>query len=636
MVRRALLLVLIFSGAGASAGEAWLFLTDGKVGWGNLAANPVSVRYPDGTEATVAKAKIRGHRTRAQMSRAVDAMLSEMGQGLRVAQHAKRFQVFKCAAADRLIEHVKKGQAVHRLSALFALQYCWVPEARDAVVTALQAREPDVRKVALTLLTQKLKRKELAALSRKFAASSDLGVAASVFWLVTQTAPDLALARRLLRHRKYWPQMQQGLPFYHAPSLSAATRVMVTEGRLPSRNAAIVGLIHQNDNSQAARALVSRYLIHPTARLRELAAEYLTWHGNSEDVAALKAAGSSETDPYTRASVRTALAAINHRRLPCPELGVSARLDQPNVVDFQALSARYRKSRETLVGQRSPANLKAAWMTYVTAESHEPWWCYGTCELQDAFRRRCTERLALQALLFGIPHDPLNCDDPYKGKNTAPTAATFMPPVRQYLDPKRKSYGFHVSDKKETFANSVHVGDDVGWKEPHQTVVAIGDGIVRSVLCSHSWGYKVVIEHRLPSGDAVCSLYAHLSPFVHVKVGEVVRMGTKIGSIGRSNTWENGGYGAHLHFGIHSGPYTSPSKVGDRISFRSDGVRAWGKVVRVGDGRTTVRMEDSGNEKTFVNGPNWICGYIDPSVFKQARHGWLDPQRFFREQSKTR
>jgi hypothetical protein len=516
---------------------------------------------------------------------------------------------------------------------LFALQFCWVSDARETVISALRTRDADVRKVALTVLRQKLKREELAACVRKLAGDTDPGLAASVFWLVTQIAPDASLARKLLAHREHWGNLRQALPRYHACFLSPATRAMAAGGRLQDRRAALVALIHQNDNSGAARALVSRYLIHPAASLREMAAEYLSWHGGNEDLAALRAACVGETDAYARASIQAAMKAIDRRGSSLPEMKAPRPFQKAPSPDWDALASCYRRARELLRAERSSENLKKAWSAYAMAESHEPWWCYGTCRLEKRFRMRCVERLALQALLLRIPHAPLDNNDAFTGDNRAPVASAFMPPVRHYLDPKRKSYGFFVSDEGETFANSVHVGDDVGWRLPHGTIVAMGDGIVRSVLCTHSWGYKVVIEHKLSDGSHACSLYAHLSPFVHVKPGQVVRKGTKIGSIGRSNTWENGGYGAHLHFGIHSGSYIARARVGDRILLRTDRGRAWAKVTRANDRTASARIEGTETERTIEYDADWICGYIDPADFKAGRHGWIDPQRFLRERS---
>jgi murein DD-endopeptidase MepM/ murein hydrolase activator NlpD len=137
----------------------------------------------------------------------------------------------------------------------------------------------------------------------------------------------------------------------------------------------------------------------------------------------------------------------------------------------------------------------------------------------------------------------------------------------------------------------------------------------------------------MADGSFACSLYAHLSPFVHVKPGDRARKGQKIGSIGRSHTWENGGYRAHLHFGIHAGRYVPRYEVGRRIPLRRNGKDVHALVVRSDERRTTVWIEETGGEHSFRNDAHWICGYIDPARFRAGRHGWLDPQRFLQRRA---
>ena len=60
------------------------------------------------------------------------------------------------------------------------------------------------------------------------------------------------------------------------------------------------------------------------------------------------------------------------------------------------------------------------------------------------------------------------------------------------------------------------------------------------------WGNVVLIEHRLPSGQTVWSQYAHLRQRL-VSKGDVVRRGTRIGTIGKGDA---GRHPAHLHFEI--------------------------------------------------------------------------------------
>jgi murein DD-endopeptidase MepM/ murein hydrolase activator NlpD len=164
-----------------------------------------------------------------------------------------------------------------------------------------------------------------------------------------------------------------------------------------------------------------------------------------------------------------------------------------------------------------------------------------------------------------------------------------MPPVRDYFDPKRKSFGSLIAGNKGTFSGSYHVGDDVAWHRPQSTVVAIGDGEVKiASVGTPSWGGFVVIEHTGDKSGPFCSLYAHLGPLVCIRPGRKVRRGQKIASLGRPFTWTNGGYGTHLHFGIRKGPF---------------------------------------NRGGFT-------GYLPPAKFKSGASGWTDPQKFIRARLK--
>ncbi|MGC4015411.1 MAG: M23 family metallopeptidase [Luteolibacter sp.] len=102
----------------------------------------------------------------------------------------------------------------------------------------------------------------------------------------------------------------------------------------------------------------------------------------------------------------------------------------------------------------------------------------------------------------------------------------------------------------------IHFGEDWNGRNGGDTdlgdpVYACGDGVVTWAYNVHQgWGNVVIIRHayREPSNGQVkyCdSLYGHLNEIM-VKVGQQVKRGTQIGTIG-SNF---GMYPAHLHFEI--------------------------------------------------------------------------------------
>ena len=133
----------------------------------------------------------------------------------------------------------------------------------------------------------------------------------------------------------------------------------------------------------------------------------------------------------------------------------------------------------------------------------------------------------------------------------------------------RGNFGVLIDRAESPFAGSWHLAEDV-WLPAGTSVRSITAGVVRYSDFSPSWkdrtgrmhwnlGNVVVIEHPLdPPIDgltAVCSVYVHLGADRRVKVGDAVEKGQVIGSIGRDRSEENGLYPAHLHFGIHKGPY---------------------------------------------------------------------------------
>ncbi|PIW37383.1 MAG: hypothetical protein COW24_00400 [Candidatus Kerfeldbacteria bacterium CG15_BIG_FIL_POST_REV_8_21_14_020_45_12] len=101
-----------------------------------------------------------------------------------------------------------------------------------------------------------------------------------------------------------------------------------------------------------------------------------------------------------------------------------------------------------------------------------------------------------------------------------------------------------------------HMGTDAGFSLGEGgEVYAAATGVVQEVRERTSFGLVVLIEHTLPNGKNIVSLYGHLKPSDQpVSVGQTVSAGERIGSLGSSS--ENGGWATHLHFGIHRSEYT--------------------------------------------------------------------------------
>ncbi|HEY3323732.1 MAG TPA: peptidoglycan DD-metalloendopeptidase family protein [Planctomycetota bacterium] len=542
-----LLLAIILSCPLAGAGEVWLFLKDGSVGTGDPSKDPATVSVPGGTSVTATKDQISFQRTREQVDQAVVAMVQDLARGQNTELHTKRFAVMKCAATAKLLEFLKHAEARYRLSAMFALQYAWSPEALEPVAKGLQDADAGVRKAAYGALGRNVSEKKVLELIKPLADSEDVATAAMVFSAVDMREPDGSLKRirRLLHDSQSQSAVGLRISHYLAPALTADTLPLLESKDAQVRRAAMVGLIAQLVDAAAVRAKIRSVLADGDADLREIAAEYFTWLGQSDDAAAIQAALTREKDVYVRAALDAALRTISRRAQLWSEKPESA-----------ASLDRIRQ-----------------------ADALEPTFIYevGEHEQKERYRERAFQLQNVLGSLSGA----LRNSGVFAGQLQIPAAAEWIAPVREYFDPKRKSFGFHITKEYTSFVGSVHVGDDCGWRKELRSVVAVAPGVVRSARHCYSWGFIVVIEHVRPGGQPVCSLYAHLSPMLHVKPGDIVAGGQKIGSIGRAYTVDNGGYGAHLHFGLHNGAY--------------------------GDG-------------------SWVCGYISTESWAGNAAKWLDPQ----------
>ncbi|MDX1959644.1 MAG: M23 family metallopeptidase [Leptospiraceae bacterium] len=97
------------------------------------------------------------------------------------------------------------------------------------------------------------------------------------------------------------------------------------------------------------------------------------------------------------------------------------------------------------------------------------------------------------------------------------------------------------------FGKNDHLGEDWNRKNANDfgdPVYACSHGIVTySEDLMGGWGQVVIIIHVTPDGKFYESLYAHFHK-VYVKVGDKVKKGAKIGTIGDANKK----YSPHLHF----------------------------------------------------------------------------------------
>lgn len=133
------------------------------------------------------------------------------------------------------------------------------------------------------------------------------------------------------------------------------------------------------------------------------------------------------------------------------------------------------------------------------------------------------------------------------------TSSSLIYPTQQHIC--KIKYAPNAGSFANKHGPAYHVGFDGAWFFEGLPVHSISNGIIKQISHDLSWGNVVVVETCLPNSDTVTIIYGHLSRFIPVSIGDKVYLGQRIGQIGNSVSYENGGYWAHLHLGIVKGPY---------------------------------------------------------------------------------
>ena len=104
--------------------------------------------------------------------------------------------------------------------------------------------------------------------------------------------------------------------------------------------------------------------------------------------------------------------------------------------------------------------------------------------------------------------------------------------------------------------NSFHYGHDCGWFLEGSGIYAVADGVVRWIRSGGDWGGLLVTEHQDADGAKVSAVNGHCGMWMFVKGGEKVVKGQLLAQMGLSFSAENGGHGAHDHFGLYTGGFS--------------------------------------------------------------------------------
>ena len=137
-----------------------------------------------------------------------------------------------------------------------------------------------------------------------------------------------------------------------------------------------------------------------------------------------------------------------------------------------------------------------------------------------------------------------------------PWATTMVYPVGNPLDFQQPGPGDQAGFNIARGVNlgrrgDRHEGLDLGNHAQGSEVRAVAPGLV---VCTRrgwgsGWGNMVVLAHRLPGGDVLFSLFAHLLPgSIRVQEGQIVALGQPLGKVGRTGHTT----GPHLHLEFRS------------------------------------------------------------------------------------
>lgn len=552
----------------------------------------ISVVTADGKRQEIQRTEIDGLLQPIAAIRIVDDVMAKIGDPAHHDDVRRRLQQIGMAAVPQLLVHLRSREINDRRAAIAALQMVWSKEAEEPVAALLEDPDNYLRQMAMRLVTRRFSEADrLRVLGPLAASSDDPSLSGPALASALTAKPDEQKMLEALEKPGHWPALHHLLPRYHGKAFIPWSHRLLKEGTPTDQASAITALIYQMDDRSDTRQQLRDILSHANAPLRELAAEYFRWHGTSEDLAALEQVAQGEEDPYVTASIAATIEAILKRHTAFSAAS-SGRQEPPTWPNGEL--ALYRFGLQLL--ERSPTpTMRAHLIEQCRIQSaFEPKFAY-----TEHFRLRPdprhVSRLELIARLFAYPtteerdqrqHLAFSGNQP----PAVPTASALMPPIRDYFDEKRKSFGLFVEPGDSPFANSHHVGDDVAFGAQQRTIVSIGDGLVRLAHPGRpSWGGLVVIEHCLPDGSPFCALYGHLGPLIAVTPGDRVTKGQKLGTLGRDHVFATGGYRTHLHFGIH--------------------------------------------ESSFKNeGRPWVGGYLSPDHYEDAtKHRWVDPQAFLTE-----
>ncbi|MCH2207263.1 MAG: peptidoglycan DD-metalloendopeptidase family protein [Lentisphaerales bacterium] len=475
---------------------------------------------------------------------------------------------------ERILHHI------HNKTKFFimAVDACKFVESEKILTITqklLKHENKHVRLMALSTLWSRLPAEKLGYACDHMLQDVPVSGGESLFEYLNYEKPSEERILRLLKNKEYWGVAGKYLCGCRGEKANKSARNLLVRGKGVVIIHAINAMIAQYDTDPRVKKLVHKHLTNANSTVRERAAEYFRWYGDAGDLEKLSLALNEERDFYTKSTIRAAIQAIKNRDevFPQKKLGVGFK---------EGMSLFELKS---FLSKNNSAEMRAKVIKSLYSKPIvEPHYLYGK-GIADSDKKLLQEQVHLQRLLAG--YGSLENQGMIVGIKLLEGIGvnSLVPPTPDYLAKERKNYGKYIEPGNGPFSESVHVGDDCNFTESYTPIYAIADGVVRYVDHLESWGGLVIIEHKFKTGEYFCSLYGHLGALMIPKPGDLIKAGDKIGSLGRNYRWENGGYSAHLHFGIHKSRFTN----------------------------------------------YWIKGYLSKEDFDSKSHKWVSPQKFIQK-----
>lgn len=525
--------------------------------------------------------------TRFQIERIFSALLRKKD----IEHHRARLKWLGSSAVPAIVPFLQESDnRPLQTIAFFALQYCWSKKAIPWVTPFLSHTDSELRTMAAIVLAHGGGFELLCDACRPLLDHTNPEVVMFALSHIEPEEPNRERMEKKIQNPHFWPVLAPHLPRYRQPTLITPILTLLRQGSQNIKPHAIAALIQQTERKSEIYPAILEQLHNPEPSVREMVGEYFTWHDNLKAIPLLENAIKHETDSFAKASLYAAIKTMRFR----------AKIKHNKPSDSQS----------------DPLILPPM----------EPHWAYRGQKPPTPLVRQKENENNLLKKRFSFPIANTTTTHPS-------TQRWVHTPVRDYFDPERTTYGKEIEPSAiKGFSGMVHVGDDVAWNRPHLSVIAVDSGKVCQVEHDTTWGNKIIIEHIPKHREQFCALYAHLTPALLVSPGDWVNAGDKIGSIGRSFSWENGGYASHLHFAIHRGKYHHIPKLDTLMDVRFQGRLYRGRVVCSDTKSTTLEIWNPRNGYQLVHkATSWVVGYLSKEAWESEDHGWQAPQTWLKK-----